>query len=52
MEGRSWRDCTREMIDARNQGNAWVVMALIALIVAVASITEALPVPSFLISMF
>lgn len=52
MESKSWRDCTSEMVDARNHGNAWIVMALIALIVAVAFITEALPLPSFLNSMF
>ena len=52
MESKSWRDCTNEIVDARNQGNAWIVMALIAFIVAVAFITEALPFPSFLISMF
>ena len=51
MESKSWRDCKSEMVDARNQGNAWIVMALIALTVAVTFITEALPFPAFLISM-
>lgn len=50
METRSWRDCLKEMTDARNQGNGWIVMALIAVVVTVLLATGVLPFPSFLMS--
>lgn len=50
METKSWRDCFNEMIDARNKGNSWIVMALIAVVVAVLFANGALPFPSFLMA--
>ncbi len=50
METKSWRDCFNEMTDARNQGNGWIVMVLIAAVVAVLLATGVLSFPSFLMA--
>lgn len=52
METKCWRDCLNEIINARNEGNGWIVMVLIAAVVAVLFAIGALPFPSFLMSSF
>lgn len=51
MEAKCWRDCCDEMTEARNKGASWIVMVLIAALIAGLFVTGVLPFPSLLVSM-